>query len=120
MLYYCLHCKNRPVIDTSVGGLKCTHCATFRPQSLLELYVTEWERFVLALIRLDLVKQIFNNQTPKVQLFTVFITDLLYVHVLSLSRLSPDIRLSTDKNIETKDRGKRRQDRKDSSSNLVL
>ena len=66
------------------------------------------------------MKQICNNQIPEVKLFTAFITDLLYVNGLSLSKLSPNIRLSTDKNIETKDRGKRRQDRKDSSSNLVL
>ena len=46
-------------------------------------FVTEWRRFLLALFRSDLVKQIFNDQTSKVQLFTEFITDLLYVHDVS-------------------------------------
>ena len=46
-------------------------------------YVTEWRRFPLALFRLNLVKQIFNYQTSKVQLFTEFITDILYVHDVS-------------------------------------
>ena len=45
--------------------------------------VTEWTRFVLALIPLDLVKQIFNDQTSKVQLFTEVITGILYVHDVS-------------------------------------
>ena len=45
--------------------------------------VTEWRRFLLALFRSDLVKQIFNDQTSKVQLFTEFITDMLYVHEVS-------------------------------------
>ena len=58
------------------------------------------------MIRLDLVKKIFNNQTPKVQLFTAFITYLLYVQFLSLSRLSPDIRVLTDKGIEKKTEAK--------------
>ena len=46
-------------------------------------YVTEWRRFLLASFRSDLVKQIFNDQTSKVQLFTEFITDILYVHDVS-------------------------------------
>ena len=45
--------------------------------------VTEWRRFLLASFRSDLVKQIFNDQTSKVQLFTEFITDILYVHDVS-------------------------------------
>ena len=47
------------------------------------LRVTEWRRFLLAFFRLDLVKQIFNDQTSKVQLFTEFIADILYVHDVS-------------------------------------
>ena len=46
-------------------------------------YVTEWRRFLLALFGSDLVKQIFNDQTSKVQLFTEFITDILYIHDVS-------------------------------------
>ena len=37
--------------------------------------VTEWRHFLLAL---DLVKQIINDQTSKVQLFTEFITDKVH------------------------------------------
>ena len=48
-----------------------------------ETGVTEWRRFLLAFHRLDLVKQIFNDQTSKVQLFTEFITGILYVHDVS-------------------------------------
>ena len=47
------------------------------------IFVTEWRRFLLALFRSDLVKQIVNDQTSKVQLFTEFITDILYVHDVS-------------------------------------
>ena len=50
---------------------------------LFYLSVTEWRRFLLALFRSDLVKQIVNDQTSKVQLFTEFITDILYVHDVS-------------------------------------
>ena len=45
--------------------------------------VTEWRHFLIALFRSDLVKQIFNDQTSKVQLFTEFIRDILYVHDVS-------------------------------------
>ena len=47
------------------------------------VYVTEWRRFLLALFRLDLVKQILKDKTSKVQLLTEFITDILYVHDVS-------------------------------------
>ena len=51
--------------------------------NMLVCNVTEWRRFLLALFHSDLVKQIFNDQTSKVQLFTEFITDILYVHEVS-------------------------------------
>ena len=54
-----------------------------KTSSLGAVYVTEWRRFLLASFRSDLVKQIFNDQTSKVQLFTEFITDILYVHDVS-------------------------------------
>ena len=38
---------------------------------------------MMMMFRLDLVKQIFNDQTSKVQLFTEFITDILNVHDVS-------------------------------------
>ena len=59
-------------------------CSNYRGIDLLSIAdVTEWRRFLLALFRSDLVKQIVNDQTSKVQLFTEFITDILYVHDVS-------------------------------------
>ena len=69
----------------SSNGLSTEDCCLLNPGigTVYIVCVNECRRFLLALFRLDLVKQIFNDQTSKVQLFTEFITDILYVHDVS-------------------------------------
>ena len=73
------------ILQCSSVRLLCTTLALLRDPFLFlaDTCVTEWRRFLLALLRSDLVKQIFNDQTSKVQLIIEFITDILYIHDVS-------------------------------------
>ena len=69
-------------LSSLVSGHAIPH-HLYADDSQLYACVTEWRRFLLALFPSDLVKQIFNDQTSKVQLFTEFITDIFYIHDVS-------------------------------------
>ena len=85
------------------SSLVSVHSWILMNKPKLNPYVTECRRS--RLVSLDMVKQIFNDQTSKVQLFTEFITDILYVHdVSSLYNIR-----QKDK---TNDRGKRNTEEK--------
>ena len=60
-----------------------------------DMHVIEWRRFVLVLISLDLVKQIFNDKTFKVQYFRFF---FYFMQIYSMY----NIRQKTKKKTEVK------------------